>query len=159
MTTSQITARKAELDNLISMLHEELDACPNSRWDSEGNQYRLGLLIEYTAKLKALEAMEGSEEPDTTDPTPTQVDMVAAPRPGFSDAVEVEVNPDFPEPETSATFIQTSTGLMATLASNSRGELEVTSLDREVASVWDLHQFADAVADLLRHGYRLAYAN
>jgi hypothetical protein len=46
----------AALDRIIENLQSELDACPNSRWNSEGNQYRLGLLIEYTAKRAALAA-------------------------------------------------------------------------------------------------------
>ena len=46
----------AELDRIIANLHQELDACPNARWASESNQYRLGLLILYVGKRAALAA-------------------------------------------------------------------------------------------------------
>ena len=51
-----ITTKLVEIDALIEALHAELDACPNRLWNSEGNQYRLDLLIEYTAKRAALAA-------------------------------------------------------------------------------------------------------
>jgi hypothetical protein len=51
MTT---TTKAAELDRLIENLQDDLANCPNRLWESEGNQYRLDLLIKYTAKRNAL---------------------------------------------------------------------------------------------------------
>ena len=47
-------AKLAEIDAIIESLHAELDACPGTAWESEGNQYRLDLLISYTARRQAL---------------------------------------------------------------------------------------------------------
>jgi hypothetical protein len=46
----------AEIDALIETLQDELDACPGRLWDSDRNQTRMDLLIEYTAKRAALAA-------------------------------------------------------------------------------------------------------
>jgi hypothetical protein len=54
MTDSIRSSKVAELDTLISALQADLDACPNRLWTSEGNQARLALLIDYTAKREAL---------------------------------------------------------------------------------------------------------
>jgi hypothetical protein len=51
-----MTTRAAEIDRIIESLQDELAACPARAWDSEKNQYRLGLLISYTAKRAALAA-------------------------------------------------------------------------------------------------------
>lgn len=67
MTDTTKAAKLAELDTIIANLHAELDAMSNVTFRSEAGQYRLDLLIKYTAKRDALAKMPTEPEYEVID--------------------------------------------------------------------------------------------
>lgn len=47
-------AKVEELDSRIESLHQQLDSYPNRRWDDKDVRFRLGLLIDCTARRHLL---------------------------------------------------------------------------------------------------------